>query len=131
MSSTEYAYYELENAKGFKKDYKNGKYSFVALLPNEGISVNELVDSLSYEEMIDMLNAPNYSRDVIAKMPKFSYEYSLKMNDVLSLLGMEKAFDAGSAEFDKIGQKIIIRGSLGRNKSFEKEAPVYREDLTV
>ena len=93
MSSTEYAYYELENAKGFRKDYKNGKYSFVALLPNEGISVNELVDSLSYEEMIDMLNNPNYSRDIIAKMPKFSYEYSLEMNDVLSLLGMERAFN--------------------------------------
>ena len=104
MSSTEYAYYELENAKGFKKDYKNGKYSFVAILPNEGLCVNELVDSLSYEEMIDMLNNPNYSRDVIAKMPKFSYEYSLKMNDVLSLLGMEKAFNPTGAEFYNIGE---------------------------
>ena len=27
---------------------------------------------------------------------------------------------------DKIGQKIIIRGSLGRNKSFEKEATIEK-----
>lgn len=26
--------------------------------------------------------------------------------------------------FDKIGQKIIVKGSLGRNKSFEKEATI-------
>ena len=104
MWSTEYAYYELDNAVGFKKDYKNGKYSFVALLPNVGVSVNELVDLLSYEEIINMLNNPDYSRDVMAKMPKFSYEYSLKMNDVLSLLGMERAFDESEAEFDRIGQ---------------------------
>ena len=104
MWSTEYAYYELDKAVGFKKDYKNGKYSFVALLPNEDFGVNDLISSLTYEEIINMLNNPDYSRDVIAKMPKFSYEYSLKMNDVLSLLGMEKAFDAGSAEFYNIGE---------------------------
>ena len=27
---------------------------------------------------------------------------------------------------DKIGQKIIIKGSLGRNKSFEKEATIEK-----
>lgn len=104
MQSTEYAYYELNNAVGFRKDYKNHKYSFVALLPNEEISINDFVNSLSYEEIINMLNNPDYSKDVIAKMPKFSYEYSLEMNDVLSSLGMERAFDQTGAEFGKIGQ---------------------------
>ena len=36
--------------------------------------------------------------------------------------------------FDKIGQKIIVRGSLGRNKIFEKEATidkVYSNIFTV
>ena len=28
--------------------------------------------------------------------------------------------------FEKIGQKIIVRGSLGRNKSFEKEATIEK-----
>ena len=27
---------------------------------------------------------------------------------------------------DKVGQKIIIKGSLGRNKSFEKEATIEK-----
>ena len=36
--------------------------------------------------------------------------------------------------FDKIGQKIIVRGSLGRNKCFEREATidkVYSNIFTV
>ena len=36
--------------------------------------------------------------------------------------------------FDKIGQKIIVKGSLGRNKSFEREATidkVYSNIFTV
>lgn len=36
--------------------------------------------------------------------------------------------------FDKIGQKIIVKGTLGRNKSFEKEATiekVYSNIFTV
>ena len=36
--------------------------------------------------------------------------------------------------FEKIGQKIIVRGSLGRNKSFEKEATidkVYSNIFTI
>ena len=28
--------------------------------------------------------------------------------------------------FDKIGQKIIVKGTLGRNKSFEKEATIEK-----
>jgi len=36
--------------------------------------------------------------------------------------------------FDKIGQKIIVKGSLGRNKSFEREATidkVYSNIFTI
>lgn len=36
--------------------------------------------------------------------------------------------------FDKIGQKIIVKGSLGRNKSFEREATidkVYANIFTI
>ena len=32
---------------------------------------------------------------------------------------------------DKIGQKIIVKGSLGRNKSFEKEATIDKVYSTV
>ncbi|MBE6674971.1 MAG: serine protease [Ruminococcaceae bacterium] len=102
MHSAEHRYIELDNATGFKKNYKYGKYSFVALLPNEGVSLDELINSLNGEELV---SAIKYAEMVTVNtsMPKFSYEYTLKMNDVLKSLGMNTAFDDENADFSKMG----------------------------
>ena len=102
MHSAEHRYIELDNATGFKKNYKLGKYSFVALLPNEGVSLDELINSLNGEELV---SAIKYAEMVTVNtsMPKFSYEYTLKMNDVLKSLGMNTAFDDENADFSKMG----------------------------
>lgn len=102
MSSKESQYIDTGKATGFIKNYKDGKYSFVALLPNEDIDINEYIASLTGEDfMLAISNAE--SATVSAQLPKFSFEYSIKMNDVLSLLGMTTAFDKNSADFSKIG----------------------------
>lgn len=44
MYSTEGLYLNMENAKGFIKPYENG-YSFAALLPEEGIDIEEFIQS--------------------------------------------------------------------------------------
>ena len=104
MGSTEHCYYETANGVGFKKDFINYKYSFVALLPNEGVGVDEYIASLTYEEIMGALNNPDITKTVLAQMPKFSYEFTFEMSDVLKSLGMEKAFDKDTAEFGKIGE---------------------------
>ncbi len=102
MSSKESQYIDAGKATGFIKNYKDGKYSFVALLPNEDIDINEYIASLTGEDfMLAISNAE--SATVSAQLPKFSFEYSIKMNDALSLLGMPTAFDKNSADFSKIG----------------------------
>lgn len=103
MYSIEYTYIEANGAKGFKKNYKDGKYSFVALLPGEGMSVDEYIATLTGEEILHALNNPDYSKIVIARMPKFSYDYSLTMNGVLTALGMPTAFDGIEADFSEMG----------------------------
>ncbi len=103
MCSTEYVYIEANGAIGFKKNYKDGKYSFVALLPNEGVSVDEYIATLTDEEIVYALNNPNYSKTIHAKMPKFSYDCSLDMNNVLMALGMPTAFNMETADFSGMG----------------------------
>lgn len=103
MHSSEHRYVELDNATGFKKNYKYGKYSFVALLPNEGITLDELVESLDGEELLSAIKYAE-TTTVLAAMPKFSYEYTLKMNDVLKALDMPTAFDPNTADFTGMGQ---------------------------
>ncbi len=102
MHSEEHRYIELDNAIGFKKNYKFGKYSFVALLPNEGTSLDELVSSLEEEELLSAIKYADMTT-VYASMPKFSYEYTLTMNDVLKALGMQSAFDSENADFTEMG----------------------------
>lgn len=102
MYSVEHGYMEDERAKGFVKYYADKKYAFVALLPNEGVSVSEYVDTLTGEKLHTMLT--NISdRKVKAAIPKFESEYSLVMNDVLVNMGMRDAFDVDKADFTALG----------------------------
>lgn len=101
MCSDEDTYIEDEKAIGFVKRYEGGRYKFAALLPNEGISLEEYTESLSAEGLLDTLQNSR-SAIVTAQMPKFSYEYSVLMNDILSEAGMESAFGS-AADFYGMG----------------------------
>ncbi len=100
MHSTEYSYLEDGNATGFVKNYADGKYSFAALLPNDGVSIDEYISSLTGEGLIATLKHAQES-SVQAQLPKFTYEYKIKMNDALTALGMPTAFTTG-ADFTKM-----------------------------
>ena len=102
MYSTEGKYLEDENATGFIKYYKERKYAFVALLPNEGVTVSEYLDSLNGEALAAMLENAE-SRTVETAIPKFETEYKVEMNEILKEMGMPNAFDMDYAEFDGMG----------------------------
>lgn len=101
MYSTEWRYLENENSTGFLKDYKDGSYTFAALLPKEGMTVYDYVRSLTPEELLTMLDNPKQGGG-LAGLPKFSFDYSLSMNDTLKQLGMETAFDGAKADFSSM-----------------------------
>ena len=102
MYSTENGYLEDENATGFIKYYKDRKYAFVALLPNEGITVSEYVNSLNGESLAEMLENPQ-AIPVNTAIPKFETEYDTDMAEFLASMGMPKAFDASKADFSALG----------------------------
>ncbi len=102
MYSTEGAYIEDELAAGFIKYYAGREYAFAALLPNEGVSVEEYISSLNGEMLNRMLTSPE-SATVRASIPKFETNYSVEMSEILSDLGMPDAFDSTLADFSKMG----------------------------
>ena len=105
MYSKENQYIHDDNATGFIKYYKDRKYAFAALLPNEGVSVSEYIASLDGNKLYGMLkNAETTS--VMAAIPKFETEYKVEMSDILIRMGMRDAFDGGSADLSKIGSSI-------------------------
>jgi serpin B len=81
MSSEEYNYLRDEKAEGFIKHYAFG-YSFVAMVPDVGVELDDYISSLDYESLYGLIKSSSY-RLVDAKMPKFKYEYSVDMKDTL------------------------------------------------
>lgn len=102
MYSDEHGYLEDDNAAGFIKYYADSKYAFVALLPNEGISVEEYVASLTGEHLAALLAEPQEAT-VSAAIPRFESEYGVELNDILSAMGMPDAFDMYDADFTGLG----------------------------
>lgn len=102
MYGNEGTYFEDENAKGFMKYYSDGGYAFVALLPDEEISVSDYVQSLTGEKLKALLDGKQ-SGTVNTGLPKFKCECSYEMNDILEQMGMTDAFRADKADFSKLG----------------------------
>ena len=102
MYSGEHVYLEDDNAKGFIKYYKGRKYAFAAILPDEGITVSEYINTLDGEGLYSLLSNAE-SATVRAAIPKFETEYSTEMAEVLCKMGMPTAFDPDRADFSGIG----------------------------
>ena len=102
MYSEEDLYLEDDHATGFIKYYQGGRYAFAALLPNEGITLEEYLETLTGEDLYNLLSNP-YEAEVRASMPKFQAEFDIEMSDVLKKMGMTDAFDPSSADFTGIG----------------------------
>ncbi|MCH5279743.1 MAG: serpin family protein [Christensenellaceae bacterium] len=90
MSSVESLYLDDGMATGFIKNYKYGKYSFAALLPNEGISLDDYIASLSGDMLIEIIGSPT-NASVFAALPKFENEYEFQMLKALEAMGLPKA----------------------------------------
>ncbi|SHK53389.1 serpin B [Hathewaya proteolytica DSM 3090] len=106
MKSNETYYIEDDKATGFAKPYKDGRYKFVALLPNEGVTLQEYISSLEGDRVWESIyNAK--SADVEAVMPKFSMDYltTFKGNNTFKNMGIKSAFSMEEANFSKMNSK--------------------------
>lgn len=102
MHGDEYTYLNAGNAEGFMKFYSEGKYAFAALLPNEGVSVNELLASLDGAKLMEVLNGAE-PETVVTAIPKFETEYSAELSEALTEMGMPDAFISELADLSGIG----------------------------
>ena len=106
MYNTENVYLEDDNASGFMKYYKDGKYAFVAILPNEGVSVSEYISSLDGKSLSEMLVNAQIAT-VRTCIPKFETEYDVNMAEILAKMGMPDAFDSDKADFTGLGTSSV------------------------
>lgn len=117
MPSGEDVYLEDDSATGFIKDYKDGKYAFAALLPNENVNINDYVESLTGERISAILQGAQNER-VSVKIPKFTCEFDISLKDVLSEVGMKLTFDKEKADFSKMAKSSM--GNIFIGDAFHK-----------
>ena len=104
LTDMEFRYLENDRATGFMKSYapySGRRYYFVALLPREGISVEEYVAGLSGDELHSMIQGMRDTA-VLAQIPKFDVTYDGELSGSLKGMGMTKAFDQKEADFSRM-----------------------------
>ena len=119
MHADEYKYLSDDLATGFIKYYEGRKYAFAALLPNEGVTVQQYVDSLTGSHLQKMLADPEEIQ-VFTCIPKFESEYDIEMSEVLQEMGMTDAFDWNIADFSKLGTYNVDGMNICINRVLHK-----------
>ena len=119
MHADEYKYLSDDLATGFIKYYEGRKYAFAALLPNEGVTVQQYVDSLTGRHLQKMLADPEEIQ-VFTCIPKFESEYDIEMSEVLQEMGMTDAFDWCIADFSKLGTYNVDGMNICINRVLHK-----------
>ena len=102
MYSYENTYVENEQFQGFVKPYADYRYTFVGLLPREGVSLTDAVVALDGPGLEALLH-PVVNAEVNAGLPKFKLEYQVEFTDTLRALGVNMAFDPELADFTPMG----------------------------
>lgn len=101
MRSTESIYLETSLSCGFSKSYTDGSV-FIALLPDEGVSVTDLIASLNSDTFINMLRSSE-SKNVTVFLPKFTVESKLSLSNAIISMGASYAFSPDTADFSPLG----------------------------
>lgn len=118
MGSEESGYLDDGSATGFIKPYASG-YSFVAMVPNEGVSLDDYVQSMRYDKILAQITESN-DEPVMVSMPKFSADYSVEMSDILRDMGINDAFEPDRADFSAMAE--VREGELYINRVLHKAA---------
>lgn len=102
LNSTEHTYLKDDKATGVMKSYEGYEYAFAAILPNKGISLEEYLAGMTGESFVKMIQSGE-QKEVLTKIPEFSYDYDLNLISALQSMGIQKAFTE-SADFSKMAK---------------------------
>lgn len=119
-----FMYMDNETYSAVKLPYGNRSYDMTVLLPNEGKSIAEMMETLD----ANGLTGIGRSMDeciVDLKLPRFSTEMELPLNDIISKLGAPSMFKQGVADF-----KNFASGNIFISKMLQKAKIEVSEEGT-
>jgi TonB family C-terminal domain len=98
--------------------YGNKAYSMVVLLPNEGKTTDDIIRDLSAQKL-KQWKSQMRTEEVDVLMPRFTTESETRLKDILSSMGMPRAFKRDTAEFPNMIQKpkVALYVSMMKQKA--------------
>ncbi len=102
LTGTENIYLSGNNVTGFLKPYDGGKYAFVALLPDEGVTLEDYLENLTGEHLYKLIT-DHRSADVQVSIPQFTAQSELELEEPLKDMGITALFNVSTADLRGIG----------------------------
>lgn len=93
-----YDYTENDVFKAVRMPYGNGVFSMIALLPQKGYQIPDIIGFLKKTDW-ESFRHGMFSCDVDLWLPRFETKFHIQLNDILSKMGMPLSFDQGKADF--------------------------------
>jgi serpin B len=113
-----YSYLETDLFQAVDLPYADGWFSMTVLLPKSEFEANEIIMALDPAIWSGWM-AGLETREGRLELPRFELDYKLKMNDVLSAMGMGIAFGDG-ADFTRMRTSGGLWINEVRHKTFVK-----------
>ena len=111
----DYAVHELFSA--IRLSYGSGNFNMFVMLPKSGKEVSDVVSQLNPENWADWMKLFRKTETVEIRMPRFKFAYEIKLNDVLTNMGMGIAF-TGGADFRGINRDGGLNIDYVKHKTF-------------
>ncbi len=96
-----FLYFENDDFQSVDLPYGDGNFSMSVFLPKPGKDLNTIYNQLTEANWENWLTKYNET-DLRLFMPKFEVEYEIELKEILSLMGMSRAFSAGGADFTNL-----------------------------
>lgn len=133
--NAKYMYTDNDMFAALQIPYGNGAYKMTVLLPNRDKSINEMMRTLDGKALRE-LRYRMYDCIVDLKLPRFTSEIDLPLNDIISKLGAPSMF-GGSANFSRFADggfmvsKMLQKAKIEVSEEGTKAAAVTAAVMTM
>ncbi len=125
----EFRYFENELFQAVDLLYGKEKFSMIVFLPKRDVAIDSLINLFNQENWDSWLRSfGKDSGDLF--LPKFTLEYKITLNNVLTALGMGIAFDGDRADFGGIADLTQLPGNLYISQVLHKTFVEVNEEGT-
>lgn len=115
MRSSE-RYIQTDNATGFMKNLDTLPLRFIAILPNEDLSLEEYLATLTGEELSHLASSASATEFTQAYLPVFSCSYTQDLAPLMETMGLSSLFSK-SADFSKMTSESVWMHDLTHKTS--------------